>query len=169
MPAWSPAIANAFIRMAAAEGKAFDQMHLQELVYIAQGWCLALTGQPLTGDRPEAFEHGPEYRRLAHALVNCGVDPVRAEIGAAGTGCKGPKTDAVLIDGNDLGTEERAILAKVYAEYGGRRTAQLTALTRAPGTPWAKVYADGVGSGRDIGHDLIRSQFAMIADAFHAE
>lgn len=168
MPAWSPAIANVFIRMAAAEGKAFDQMQLQELVYIAHGWCLALTGQPLTGDRPEAHEHGPEYRRLADALVNCGVDPVRTEISAEGTHGKGPKTDAVLLDDAALVTDECAILAKVYTEYGVRKTEQLAALTRAPGAPWAEVYADGTGRGRDIGHDLIRSQFAVIADRYHA-
>lgn len=54
VPGWSREIANRFIRLAATEGRCFDQMQLQDLVYIAHGWCLALTGEPLTGDRPEA-------------------------------------------------------------------------------------------------------------------
>jgi uncharacterized phage-associated protein len=168
VPAWSPAIANVFIKMAAADGAAFDQMHLQELVYIAHGWCLALSGQPLTGDRPEAFTHGPEYRRLAESLVNCGVAPILTEIAVAGTGNKVPKTDAVFIDDAGILPDEHAILAKVYAEYGGQDTQRLAIITRAPGTPWAKVYAGGAGIGHDSGPHLIRAQFVMIADEFDA-
>ena len=166
MPAWSPAIANAFIKLAAADGKAFDQMHLQELVYIAHGWCLALTGQPLTGDRPEAFQHGPEYRKLAQALVRSGVDPVLSEIGVADTRKDVPKMDTVLVDGSGLVADERAIMAKVYAEYGNLETARLATLSRAPGTPWEKVYNGGAGVGRDIAHRLIRAQFLQFVDEF---
>lgn len=68
MPGWSPDIANEFIRRGLREGRAFDQMQLQKLVYIAHGWCLAFSGEPLTGDRPEAWDFGPVYRRLANAL-----------------------------------------------------------------------------------------------------
>jgi uncharacterized phage-associated protein len=64
------------MRLASLRGIAFTQMHLQELVYIAHGWCLTLTGEPLTGDRPEALKHGPEYRRLADALAEYGTAPI---------------------------------------------------------------------------------------------
>jgi len=37
MVAWSPEIANEFIRLARAEARLLDQMQLQELVYIAHG------------------------------------------------------------------------------------------------------------------------------------
>jgi uncharacterized phage-associated protein len=80
VPAWSTEIANEFIRMGASSGETFTQMHLQELVYIAHGWCLALTGEPLTGDRPEARQYGPEYRRISEALVKCGTRPVTTKI-----------------------------------------------------------------------------------------
>ena len=54
MPAWSTQIADEFIALASQDGRALDQLQLEKLVYIAHGWCLAATGQPLTGDRPEA-------------------------------------------------------------------------------------------------------------------
>ena len=73
MPGWSPDIANEFIRRGLREGRAFDQMQLQKLVYIAHGWCLAFSGEPLTGDRPEAWDFGPVYRRLANALQSQGT------------------------------------------------------------------------------------------------
>jgi uncharacterized phage-associated protein len=96
VPAWSTEIANELIRMASADGKAFDQMHLQELVYIAHGWCLVITGAPLTGDRPEALEHGPEYRRLAKALAKWGLEPVTTEIEVEDEYFNLSKTDATL-------------------------------------------------------------------------
>src|SRR4051794_743511 len=80
VPGWSPEIANEFIRLAAADGRAFDQLQLQGLVYVAHGWCLAFHDQPLTGDRPEAWEFGPMYRRLADALAPYGREPVSREI-----------------------------------------------------------------------------------------
>ena len=150
MPGWSTEVANEFIRMAATDRKAFTQMHLQELVYIAHGWCLAITGQPLTGDRPEALEHGPEYRRLANALARSGDRPVKSEI----------QSDCVFDE------DERAIMARVYASYSHRRTSELAVLTRAGGTPWARIFAGGSGKGRDIGHQTIRDQFAEIAAKF---
>ena len=42
MPAWSPEIANRFIALASADGRALDQIQLQKLVYIAHGWFLAI-------------------------------------------------------------------------------------------------------------------------------
>lgn len=80
MPAWSPEIANDFIGMAKTVGRPLDQLQLQALVYIAHGWCLAFLDQPLTGDRPEAWEYGPVYRRLANALAGYGREAITRQI-----------------------------------------------------------------------------------------
>jgi uncharacterized phage-associated protein len=156
-------IANELIKLASADGKAFDQMHLQELVYVAHGWCLAITGEPLTGDRPEALEHGPEYRRIAEALVPCGIEPVASQIAVEDHQLDRTKTDATACAGCELYPSEREILGRIYAEYGCLRTSQLALITRAEGTPWEQIFAGGTGKGRDIPHELIRAQFAEIA------
>jgi uncharacterized phage-associated protein len=163
VPAWSPQIANEFIRLASADARAFDQMKLQELTYIAHGWCLAITGEPLTGDRPEAFEHGPEYRRLADALARWGVEPVISEISIAETTANYSKSDATFPHEAELNDRERAILERVYVDYGGLPTPQLATVTRAKGTPWEHIFASGAGKRRDIPHALIQAQFAKIA------
>ena len=116
MPAWSPQIANELIRLASADGRAFDQMKLQELVYVAHGWCLAITGDPLTGDRPKVVEHGPEYRRLADALAARGTEPVTSEISGADGAADYSKTDATISSAVELFAREQAILARVYAD-----------------------------------------------------
>lgn len=163
MPAWSHEIANELIKLASADGKAFDQMQLQELVYIAHGWCLAITGEPLTGDRPEALEHGPEYRRLAEALVGWGLDPVTSEIEAENNSVGLSKMDATISASVELLEIEKDILARVFDDYGHLRISQLATLTRAEGTPWHQVFASGAGKRRDIPHALIRTQFVEIA------
>lgn len=163
MPAWSTEIANELITLAAADSRAFTQMHLQELVYIAHGWCLALTGEPLTGDRPEALDHGPEYRRLAKALSHWGTAPVTASIPSQCTSAT--KSDATLANADGFSSVERDIMGRIYAEYGLLRTDQLATLTRATGTPWEEVFANGAGRRRDIPHQVIRAQFVELAAA----
>ena len=80
MAAWSAEIANEFIRRAAAEGRALTQMQLQKLVYIAHGWNLAINGDKLTSDDPQAWDYGPVYRDLWNALRSYGRAPVTREI-----------------------------------------------------------------------------------------
>jgi uncharacterized phage-associated protein len=152
MPAWSLEVADELIGLAADEGRALDQIQLQKLVYIAHGWCLALYGQPLTGDRPEAWEFGPVYRRLADALASCGLEPVTARIF---------HSDEVR---SELEVFERDLISRIYQDYSKFSGAQLSNLTRRGNAPWAQVYAEGTGKFRDIPHELVRAQFVRIAE-----
>ena len=70
--------------------------------------------------------------------------------------------DSVAVDDN-FDPNGRTILAQVYSRYRHRRTSVLAVPTRAAGTPWAAVYAGGMGKGRDISHRAVRRQFAEIA------
>lgn len=162
MPAWSTEIANEFIRLAARDGPTFDQMQLQKLIYIAHGWCLAVSGMPLTGDRPEAWDLGPIYRRLADALAPCGRQPVTRIIGI-----ETPLAMATEVrhDGtaSNLDDVEEAIIARVALRYGACSSSQLSILTRGDAAPWAGVYRAGKGRYRDIPHSLIRDQFVRLA------
>lgn len=164
MPGWSPEIANAFIAIGACHRRYFNQIQLQDLVYIAHGWCLALHGQPLTGDRPEAFRYGPEYRRLADALADKGLGTIRDQIAVSRVYGSllhsNPNAPAVAHSTHT----ERELVEKVFREYGHLPSTTLASVTRAPGSPWAKIFADGAGSGRDIGHGLIRAQFLNIVE-----
>ena len=162
MPSWSTNIANELIRLASKDQRTFNQMQLQELVYIAHGWCLAISGQPLTGDRPEALDHGPEYRRLADALAHCGVDPVTTEIDC-GEVWGLSETDATLSHEAELSVFEQEILGRVYADYGNLDIRHLAMVTRAKGPPWDTVYAGGMGKSHDISHNLIKAQFEDVA------
>jgi uncharacterized phage-associated protein len=156
MPAWSPEIANEFIRLATRDDRTLDQLQLQGLVYIAHGWCLAMYGEPLTGDRPEAREYGPMYTRLAAALEAYGQGPVPDEAPEARMS---PQTGAIS---SSLEQVETDLIWKIYQTYGAFESWQLSALTRKGDTPWKRVFADGAGKSRDIPHGLIRTQFVEL-------
>jgi uncharacterized phage-associated protein len=164
MPGWSPEIANEFIRMGRQRGHSFNQMQLQKLVYVAHGWTLAQAGQPLTGDRPEAWSFGPVYRRLSDALAHYGIAPVTSEIRTnefqpfVGINAQ-PETARA-----DLIPFEMDTIAMVYQDYGLLDSCHLSLITQTVGTPWARVFADGAGEFKDIPHDLVRAQFVEFAE-----
>jgi len=162
MPAWSPEIANEFVRLAGAERRGLSQGQLQKLVYIAHGWTLAFFDQPLTGDRPEAWSFGPVYRRLADALARYGNRSVSEQIlgDENFSGHHMAHADAVR---SELDTIERDLIRTVYQEYGSLEASQLSNWTRNSGAPWAQVFADGAGEFRDISHQLVKAQFVELA------
>lgn len=161
MPGWSPEIANEFIRLASADGRTLDQLQLQALVYIAHGWRLALSGQPLSGDRPEAMEFGPTYRRLSDVLARYGREKVTSEILVGEVFPEALPADRSPIRAN-LDHSETALIADIYHNYGALESWQLSALTRKGDTPWKRVFADGAGTGCDIPHEIIRAQFVEL-------
>jgi uncharacterized phage-associated protein len=150
MPGWSEEVAKEFVRLAAASGSCLDQMQLQKLVYIAHGWCLAVTGQPLTGDRPEAWEFGPVYARLARVLRSLGTTAVTLELFSFGST-------------SDLEAFEMDLIVMTWRDFGVLEAPQLAILTQGAGTPWKSIYANGAGEGRDIPHRLVADQFCELA------
>ena len=162
MPAWSPDVANEFIKLAAEDGRRLNQSQLQKLVYIAHGWRLAFSGEPLTGDRPEAWSFGPVYRRLANALVAHGNGPVADPIPSGG-GPNPSDLDRNPRDASELEAVEIDLIASIYLEYGRLEALQLSNWTRKGAAPWAKVFAGGVGEFSDISHQLVRAQFVELA------
>lgn len=152
MPGWSEEIAKEFVRLAEAGDSRLDQMQLQKLVYIAHGWCLAATGQPLTGDRPEAWKFGPVYARLARALKVLGTSAVTLDNFNAGSTA-------------DLEAFEMDLIVMTWRDFGMLQAPQLAILTQGAGTPWKSIYANGVGEGRDIPHRLVADQFCDLARA----
>lgn len=153
--------------MALARNQSIDQSKLQRLVYIAHGHCLALTGQPLTGDCPEAWKYGPVYVRLADALAEWGNAQIRSEIlmdepypppFRSSALNKAAKTRAILDE------FEARLVERIYGAYAVLPNAQLATLTRGENTPWASVRELAPGRIVEIGHDLIGKQFARFSE-----
>ncbi|MHC2020467.1 Panacea domain-containing protein [Methylobacterium sp. CM6247] len=128
-------------------------MWLQKMIYIAHGWNLAVNGEPLVAENPEAWDGGPVYRDIWDHIRDHGIDPSTKLF-----------TDPVSkeVYEADLSAREKSVVDHVwnkYRKYSGR---DLSRMTHMPGTPWTEVY---LNEGRDsaIPNHLIKQHYTNLA------
>ena len=140
------AVANFFLDLARENDSRISALKVQELVYIAHGWHLAIHDRPLVVDEyPEAWLFGPVFPSLYHEFQEFGRDPIRKPAtDIEFTGCceiAGEETCFRTITPrirND-DTEVQPLLRQIWDVYGDYCATELSNLTHAIGTPWHKV------------------------------
>lgn len=146
----SHAVANEFIRLSKADGKKLTNMQLQKLVYIANGFSLAIHGKPLYFHNTHAWQWGPVVPKLYKSLQKYG----------SGTVAELLETD----DQIDMDSQDGEIIKAVYDNYGHYTGGQLSALTHQPNTPWSDTWNNKQFS--IIENDLIEKHYKdLIASA----
>lgn len=124
-------VADAILKIAKANGKALTPMQLMKLVYIAHGWSLGLRQTDLFKNRIEAWKYGPVIPDLYRSTKSFGRSPIPLElIGESSEISVTPK--------------DRLFLEDVFSKYGHLDGIQLSYLTHLSGTPWHKVFKQGV-------------------------
>lgn len=141
-------VANEFIRLARADGRALTPLQVIKLTYIAHGWMLALYQRPLISDPIEAWKYGPVIPSLYHALKKYGSGSVTGTIGAG------------FFDAGTLDDDERDLIEQVYKEYGHLTGIQLSRITHLPGTPWYETWTGE--PNEEIPNDLIAEHYRRI-------
>ena len=139
------AIANAMLDVAREHGSSVTPLKLQKLVYIAHGWCLGLTGQPLVTDQlPEAWQYGPVFPSLYHEFKEFGKDPITSRATDFNIGSS-LSFDLVepSVPEEDINTW--ALLRRVWDQYGKYGGVALSELTHRLGTPWEQVWSSSGG------------------------
>jgi uncharacterized phage-associated protein len=160
----SVAIANEFLKMPG--GRALTQMQLQKLVYLAHGWNLALNGEPLVTEPPEAWSYGPVFRDLYDHTKYFGSAPVGRAItpddDEAARFFTRSKSGRPAYQAN-LTPHEKAVIERVWKRYGSMDGSKLSSLTHKPGTPWFVTYRQGKGKSDTIPNSLIREHYEQLA------
>ena len=141
------AIANEFLRLADENGEFLTQMQVQKLVYFAHGWNLALTGEPLVKERLAAWDYGPVVKSLWKAFSDFGSGPIttRAQIPDwEGHQFRQWLTPSIN-DGDyeETNTYTRALVRKIWAQYGHLKAFELSELTHIPNSPWQRARGEG--------------------------
>jgi uncharacterized phage-associated protein len=121
-------IANEFLRFANDDGKALTNMQLQKLVFLGQGYTLALLDRPAYYNNTHAWQWGPVVPKLYKDLQKYGSGQVSDAIPVA----VDESADAAVV----------GVLKAVWRAYGGKTGSQLSEITHRPGTPWSKTWAD---------------------------
>lgn len=122
-------------------GDLISNLKLQKLVYYAQGFSLALYGQPLFAERIEAWLHGPVVPDLYHHYKAFGSGHI-------------PHPEA--FDFGTFSAEERELLDEVYEAYGQYSAWRLRQLTHDE-SPWIENYREG--NNRVISQDSMTRYF----------
>ena len=117
-------IANYFIKLSIEKnGFGLYLLPLIKLPYIAHGFTLALTENPLCFESVEVWQYGPVYSNIYHAF-------------------KGRPSPKQCLEGGTTPefkkTEER-IMKHTFKIYGCLSSIELSAITHQPGTPWSNA------------------------------
>lgn len=131
MPASALTVANQFLELAKAEGKTLDNMQLQKLVFLAQGYSLGITGNALFKDEIRAWRWGPVIPRLYNRLKKYGAGYV---------------TELIPLEPQmgTVGTQEMRLIAAVWKAFKSYSGIALSQLTHQKGTPWKETPEQGV-------------------------
>ena len=123
------AVADYFLLKVRIEAEdLINNLKMQKLCYLAQGWSLALRGKSLFDDAIQAWALGPAIPPLFRRFK-----PYR-------WGALNPyKRRADVL--KELDEEERKFLDWVWEEYGRHTAGELKYLTREQ-TPWKEAYGD---------------------------
>lgn len=123
----SHAVANEFLRLAQTDGgKQLTNMQLQKLVFLSQGYTLAILGDELYYHDTHAWQWGPVVPKLYKSLQKFGRDFVDENLSAEDT--------------IDPSSDEAAIISAVWEGYGHMTGMQLSELTHKPNTPWSVTW-----------------------------
>jgi uncharacterized phage-associated protein len=153
------AIANHILRLREEEGKPLTIMQLIKLVYIADGWSMALNGRPLSRQNAQAWKFGPVYPTVYAAFKHFGSSAVTDEARSKATG---------LPYVGNFSSEEGELIKAVVKGYGRLTAWQLSNLTHQPGTPWSDTFESG-GVYADIAPQLMASHFRQLGALHVAE
>lgn len=118
-------------------------LKLQKLLYYAQGYALALLGQPLFGAKIKAWNHGPVVPAIWHTYRQHESDAIPAPTG---------------FDPLSINASARAILDRVYAEFGQFSAWRLREMTHAE-RPWKEMW-DESDRTAEIPPSLMAESFA---------
>lgn len=148
------AIANEFLVRRADESWP-QQMYLQKLAHIANGWNMAVNGEPLIGELPQAWDNGPVFRSIWDHIKDFGyrgkhntlLDPANKSLIRA-----------------DLTDDEKRVLDHVWSKYGHLTGDTLSKLTHEPDSPWERAYF-GRGRNSRLDAEEIKNHYIDLAMA----
>ena len=151
-------IANYFVNKSLSTGKNITPLQLVKLVYLAHGWHLGLTEEPLLVESVEAWRYGPVVPSVYHGFKKYGTDKITSLL---------ISDEQNLIPNFDETSFLRELLDKTWEIYSDYTGLELSALTHEEGTPWDTVWNKEGGSHRksaSIPNNIIKEYYKKKAE-----
>jgi len=130
------AVANYFLDLGANDEIPVNHQKLLKLVYIAHGWHLAITNEPLIFQTVVAWPYGTMIRDIFWEFEWYGDDPIdgRATWGPDGKRYLEPRPYVA-----QFSSRTKAIVDRVWETHKSIEGQKLSAMTQGPGSPWDDV------------------------------
>ncbi len=168
------AIANYFLERARLEGESLDHLKVEMLVYLANGWHIAIIGEPLIDEQVEAWRYGPVIPSLHHAFHPPGDQPIdepASYLVPPGLEATTPEAIEEAIPTIDTTSAPdldsvHALLDRVWQVYGRYTSIELSNMADEPGSPWDQVnkqHGGQIPKRTDIPVELMREHFRGLA------
>ncbi len=160
----SAAVANRFLRLARRDDKYITPLKMQKLVYFSHGWHLALFDEPLISETIQAWKYGPVISSLYRQLRQYGDSPITDPVSVLTQ--DGYMPASLGREGWSKGEVKnaRAVIDRVWEQYGRFSASQLTTITHGADSPWSQV-PDKDRPERPIPDRLISDYFRAQVEA----
>jgi uncharacterized phage-associated protein len=158
------AIANYFLDRGAEDGIPIDQLKLQKLVYFAQAWHLAVTGQPLFFQTVLAWPHGPVIRDVYHEFKKYGRNAIDGRATYRELTDTGERTPIAAT----FPEQTEQVLRRVWDVYHNYSGVELSSMAHLEGTPWDQMVGQLKPEQRrdiPIPNRLMREYYSRLAES----
>jgi uncharacterized phage-associated protein len=150
----SLAVANYFIKKSLETGIQLTPMHVIKLSYIAHGWHLGFTDEPLLNEAIEAWKYGPVVPTIYHSFKKYGAEKVTKLEDEIDLNAQ----TVVVCQPTVQEAKTIGLLNQVFSVYSKFSALQLSALTHQANTPWDITFRQN-GEGAIIPNDLIKQHY----------
>lgn len=148
-------ICNYILKKSFDDGVEITPMKLIKLVYIAHGWTLALSDNPLITEQVEAWKFGPVINSVYRTFKKYG----NRDIPSLELNSKESRDEYLSF----LNSDYLAIVDKVWELYKGYTGIQLSSMTHRENTPWDIVWNKQGGrirSSEIISNNIIKDYYS---------
>lgn len=135
-----------------ADGRRVTLMQIIKLVYLADGWALALLGKPLSKHSPQAWQYGPVFPTVYKAFKRFGS-------GAITDAASDPATGVEVSE--EFASDEISLIEQVVDSYGKYHAFKLSEMMHQPRTPWTVTFEKS-GPYAEIPIQLIAEHFNQL-------
>ena len=147
-------VANILLQRAKNDFNELTPLQVIKLVYLCQGWSLALLDKSLFRQNVEAWMFGPVVKDIYDDTKKYIDQPVKQYLRA-----RGDKLDDKSIE----------LITAVYNEYKMYNGPQLIRITHKRNSPWAKIWRNKETKRDIIPNTLIKEYFLSLEQDYYRE
>ena len=149
-------IANLFVEKGIRENVSVSPMKLQPLLFLSQGYVLAICKRPLFAEMFFVGETGPVIPSVFHAFKGFGVLDISLQY--IGESCASPDFEPRTVN----------VINAVWKGYGQESAIKLSNMMHLPGTPWKEKYDETTGENGFL-PEGVEIEISMIRKYFEAQ